>query len=78
MQEKNITIIYNVATTDFPSGYGRVLRWLAVYFPEARITACDTNANAVDAAVKQFGVQGVYSQYDFTKIQLPDKNYNLI
>ena len=63
---------------DFPSGYGRVTRWLVAYFPEARITACDTNAKAVDAAVKQFGVRGMYSQYDLTKIKLPDKNYNLI
>src|SRR5215213_5354993 len=33
---------------DLPSGYGRVLRWLKASFPEAEITACDTNNKAVN------------------------------
>ena len=62
---------------DLPSGYSRVLRWLKACFPEAEITACDTNIKAVDFAFQQFGVQGVYSQYDLTKIELSNNDYDL-
>jgi SAM-dependent methyltransferase len=63
---------------DLPSGYGRVLRWLAACFPDANITACDTNVKAVDFVVQEFCVQGVYSEYDLTKIKLPSNDYDLI
>jgi len=63
---------------DLPSGYGRVLRWLAASLPEADITACDTNAKAVDFASQEFNARGVYSEYDLAKIKLPSDDYDLI
>lgn len=63
---------------DLPSGYGRVLRWLAACFPEAHITACDTNVKAVDFASQEFNAAGIYSQYDLTEIMLPSNDYDLI
>jgi SAM-dependent methyltransferase len=63
---------------DLPSGYGRVLRWLKASFPEAEITACDTNNKAVDFTAEEFNAIGVYSEYDLTKIKLPFNDYDLI
>lgn len=47
---------------DLPSGYGRVLRMLRAAFPEASITACDTDPHAVDFAVRTFNVEGVVAE----------------
>lgn len=63
---------------DLPSGYGRVLRWLEVYFPLSKITACDTNADAVEFSSQHFRAMGVVSDYDIEKIKLPVSNYDLI
>jgi len=62
---------------DFPSGHGRVLRSLVSYFPEAEITVCDLEKDAVDFCVKTFSVNGVYSNEDISKIYLGRK-YDLI
>ena len=62
---------------DFPSGHGRVLRYLVSYFPEAEVTACDLEKDAVDFCVKTFSVNGVYSNEDISKIRLGRK-YDLI
>jgi hypothetical protein len=34
------------AILDFPSGYGRVLRFLGYQWPDSKITACDTDVVA--------------------------------
>jgi SAM-dependent methyltransferase len=62
---------------DFPSGYGRVLRFLIQRFPQAQITACEIDKRAVDYCVKHFGVRGAYSQQDLKNLSL-GQLYNLI
>lgn len=49
---------------DLPSGYGRVLRFLRVAYPDAAITASDILEEAVDFCVETFGVNGLYSAND--------------
>lgn len=46
---------------DFPSGHGRVLRWLKAAYPRAHLTACDILPDAVDWCVRELGATGVYS-----------------
>jgi SAM-dependent methyltransferase len=62
---------------DLPSGYGRVLRWIRAAFPDAEITACDLEREAVDFCSNQFGVDIFFSQTDPDKIQT-DKKFDLI
>jgi len=49
---------------DLPCGYGRVLRFLQVAYPNAEITACDISREGVDFCVDTFGVRGLYSSTD--------------
>jgi len=49
---------------DFPSGYGRVLRFLRAAFPPAEITACDIDRDGVDFCAKTFAARAVYSTVD--------------
>lgn len=49
---------------DLPSGYGRVLRWIAAAFPEAEITACDLDREAVNFCSSNFGVKQLYSNVE--------------
>jgi SAM-dependent methyltransferase len=53
---------------DFPSGAGRVGRFLALRFPEAEITACDLDTEMVDFCAKVLRMTPVHSQVDFDKI----------
>jgi SAM-dependent methyltransferase len=46
---------------DFGCAYGRVLRTLKVAFPGAKLTACDTNRDAVDFCAEAFDATPVYS-----------------
>jgi SAM-dependent methyltransferase len=46
---------------DLPSGHGRVLRLLKAEYPEARLTACDIQADAVDFCAEKFGATPIYS-----------------
>lgn len=39
---------------DIPCGHGRVMRHLRTAFPDARLTACDTNRSAVDFCTRVF------------------------
>ena len=50
---------------DFPSGCGRVGRYLAVRFPGAKITACDLDTEMVDFCAKALGMTPVYSSARF-------------
>jgi len=60
---------------DFPCGYGRVLRFLKIRFPESKITACDIDPEAVKFC-QTFGVNGVPSNVELT-IDLPN-DFDLI
>jgi SAM-dependent methyltransferase len=62
---------------DLPSGYGRVIRWIQAGFPDAEITACDLDTEAVNFCNKQFGVDKIFSHEDPDKIQTA-KKFDLI
>jgi len=62
---------------DLPCGYGRVLRSLKAYFPQAEITACDLDKDGVDFCVNTFNAIGVYSDPNVAKINISSK-YDLI
>lgn len=55
---------------DFACGYGRVLRFFKVAFPEAELTACDITPEAVDFCAEAFGATPVYSHEDPARIEL--------
>jgi SAM-dependent methyltransferase len=46
---------------DLPSGHGRVLRFMRDAYPEAQITACDINREAVDFCAETFDAIPLYS-----------------
>jgi len=53
---------------DFPSGSGRVTRYLRAFFPEAEIWASDIHQTHLTFCCDQFGVKTKASLEDFTKI----------
>lgn len=55
---------------DLPSGYGRVLRTLAAAFPEAQLTACDIDRDAVDFCGRIFGARVVYASDELGEVRL--------
>ena len=61
---------------DLPSGHGRVLRWLVEEYPDAKITACDIDRDAVDFCAEHFGAVPLYSEVEPEAIPLD--RYNLI
>jgi SAM-dependent methyltransferase len=62
---------------DLPCGSGRVLRFLSVRFPEARITACDIQRGAVDFCGEHLGADTAYSSANLNEISL-DNKFDLI
>lgn len=62
---------------DFPSGHGRVLRFIKAYFPQSQITACEIDADALKFCSEQFKVNTLISHEDFQKIEIQEK-YDLI
>jgi SAM-dependent methyltransferase len=62
---------------DLPSGYGRVLRMLRAAFPDARVTACDIDKDAVDFCAGELGAIPVYSTPTPADIPL-DGTFDLI
>jgi len=56
---------------DMPSGAGRVLRYIAVRFPQAELTACDIMPNEVAFCAQRFGATPVISSPDFDAVELP-------
>lgn len=58
---------------DLPSGYGRVLRWIAAAFPGAEITACDLDPDAVNFCSGHLGAKKIYSNVDPDMIICEDK-----
>ncbi len=55
---------------DLPSGGGRVLRFLVKRFPDAEVTACDLQRDAVDFCARTFGARAFYSVPDFNQLSL--------
>jgi SAM-dependent methyltransferase len=62
---------------DFGCGYGRVLRYLRAAFPEAGITACDIETEAVDFCAATFGATPAYSTEDPHEAEI-DGEFDLI
>lgn len=62
---------------DFPSGHGRVMRWLRAAYPQAHITACDLLSDGVDFCAETFGADAVYSRDHLTASAFPS-HYDLI
>lgn len=58
---------------DFPSGYGRVLRFLKARFPLADITSADIDPTAVDFCRRAFSVNSIVSSRDFGGISMSNK-----
>jgi SAM-dependent methyltransferase len=56
---------------DMPSGHGRVARMLKAAYPQAHLTVCDLDPDAVDFCVATFGAEGAYSREDVRELQLP-------
>jgi SAM-dependent methyltransferase len=59
MLEARVTRLDNIL--DFGCGFGRVLRTFKAVFPDAKLTACDVNREAVDFCAQAFGAAPVYS-----------------
>ena len=62
---------------DFPCGHGRVLRFLRAAFPDAAITACDLDRDAVDFCAQTFDALPLYSTFDLGAVPLQG-GYDLI
>ena len=62
---------------DLPCGYGRVLRFLALRFPEAEITACELERGPVEFCARTFGAQPALSSLDLDQVSL-GKQFDLI
>jgi SAM-dependent methyltransferase len=62
---------------DFGCGHGRVLRALAANFPEAKLTAVDSNKGGVDFCAKEFKAKPVYSNFAFSNLAF-DRKFDLI
>jgi 2-polyprenyl-3-methyl-5-hydroxy-6-metoxy-1,4-benzoquinol methylase len=57
---------------DLPSGYGRVLRWIATAFSGAEITACDLDVGAVNFCSEHIAAKKLYSNADPDLIDCED------
>ncbi len=68
---------YCTRILDFPSGHGRVLRFLKAKFPKAEITAGDIIHEAVDYCVQTFDAKPLYSQTNLRELNVGGK-YDLI
>lgn len=62
---------------DFGCGYGRVLRAIAAALPDAGITACDLNEDAIAFCAETFGATAVQGHADLAAIELPHE-YDVI
>jgi SAM-dependent methyltransferase len=55
---------------DFPCGYGRVLRFLKVRFPNAEIVACEIDPMALEFCKRVFSVKTIKSDEELGKLSL--------
>jgi SAM-dependent methyltransferase len=67
----------NGSILDLPSGYGRVLRFLRVWFPQADITAVEIEPGALDFCQKNFAATPVLSTIPLSELQLA-RQFDLI
>jgi SAM-dependent methyltransferase len=58
---------------DFPSGHGRVTRFLVKAFPESEVWAGDLNTDGVDFCASRFGAKPFYSSPDLSTLSFPRK-----
>lgn len=58
---------------DFPSGYGRVLRFLRAAYNDAEIVACEIDPSAVEFCSNNFNALPVVSLEEIDKVQLSGK-----
>ena len=62
---------------DFPCGYGRVLRFLKVKFPNAKITVGEVNTKMLDFCSHKFDVETILTDVNFEKLST-NKKFDLI
>jgi SAM-dependent methyltransferase len=65
------------AILDLPCGHGRVLRFLKMLFPQAKLAAMEIDRSAIAYCAAAFGAEALASTPDFDAIRLPAK-YDLI
>lgn len=62
---------------DFPSGYGRVTRFLRAAFPEASLHCLELESTALSFCKREFNATPWLSKRDFSALNL-DQSYDLI
>lgn len=62
---------------DFSCGHGRVMRVIKAGFPDAKITACDRDKDAVDFCAKTFDASPIYASRRVSEINIDD-SFDLI
>jgi SAM-dependent methyltransferase len=65
------------AVLDMPCGWGRVMRFLAVRFPDASLTACDIVDDATGFCARRFGARPVRSSPAFDDVD-PGARFDLV
>jgi SAM-dependent methyltransferase len=65
------------AILDLPCGYGRVARGLRSRFPDAEMTVCDIDRDAVDFCARKFKATGFYGTSDFERMEI-GRSFDLI
>ncbi len=65
------------AILDFPSGHGRVMRFLHTAFPNAELFAGDTNESGIAFCQQQWGAKPILSKPDLREVQF-DRKFDLI
>ena len=73
----NVAAQKSLRILDFPCGFGRVTRWLPVFFPNARVFVSDLNEVAIDFLSSQLEVVPFKSAKNFEDIEL-DERFDLI
>ena len=58
---------------DLPCGYGRIARFLRASYPDANITFCDIESDAVDFCSSEFDGNSLYSSPDLCDLEFPNK-----
>jgi len=58
---------------DFPCGYGRVLRFLRVRFPNAKIVGCEIDPMAVEFCKRVFSIKTIVSGENLGTLSIPEQ-----
>ena len=62
---------------DLPCGYGRVARILRGRFPDAELTICDIDRDAVEFCADKFGATGIVNEANFASLNF-GRRFDLI